>query len=53
MKKVTKIPAKKPVDTSCLFIRNVSKESKIKFQKKAKSLGYLPREYFELIVKGL
>jgi hypothetical protein len=50
MKKIT---PKKTVEKSNLFIRGISKELKVKFQKKAKTLGYKPREYFDLIVKGL
>lgn len=53
MKKITKIPAKKSVEVTNLFVRGISKESKLKFQKKAKGLGYKAREYFDLLVKGL
>jgi hypothetical protein len=48
-----KIKPKEKVDKTNLFIRNVTKETKLKFQAKAKALGYLPREYFDLLVKGL
>lgn len=48
-----KIPAKKKEEKRNLFLRNVSKEAKEKFQNKAKALGYKSREYFDLIVKGL
>lgn len=36
-----------------VYIRNVSKKAKEDFVKKAESLGYKPRELFELLVKKI
>lgn len=47
-----KIKPKQKVVKSPFTIRT-TKDTKAKFQKKAKSLGYKQNEYFELIVKGL
>lgn len=51
--KKCKIPSKKKVEVTNMFVRGVSKEAKLKFQKQAKILGYKTKEYFDLIVKGL
>jgi hypothetical protein len=50
-KKVAKIAPKDRL--VIVYLRNVSAETKRKFNAKAKSLGYLPRELFELMVGKL
>lgn len=57
MKKVTTKKLSKNITPKdklvIVYLRNVSSEAKKKFNNKAKTLGYLPRELFELMVKEL
>lgn len=50
MKKLKLNPKK---TTSTLYIRGVTTDSKTRFCKEAKKLGYKPKELFEIIVKSL
>jgi hypothetical protein len=52
-KVMAKIAPKVKVEVDTIYIRNVPSEVKQKFYEKASLLGYLPREFFEKIVKGL
>jgi hypothetical protein len=51
--KKAKITPKVKVEKDTIFIRNVSSEAKKKFYEKAEAHGYLPREFFELLVKAI
>lgn len=47
------ITPKPKVEKDNVFIRSVPKEIKKKFYDKANTLGYLPKELFEKMVKKL